>query len=169
MDKLQLEELLAAMVRAGGSSLHLLPGRAPCVRVQRRFVVSEQAAVTAAAIDELTRDFLFEDHRQRLQRLGQVEVLYVARTGQRFRTTVTHQEDGRAVLMRPVPDVPPKLADLDLPAQIGGFTQFRSGLVLVTGFFGSGKSTTLAALVDKLNLESSRHVVTIEDPIEFLH
>src|SRR5262249_2041144 len=69
----------------------------------------------------------------------------------------------------PVPETPPQLHDLQLPPQIGSFVHYRSGLVLVTGFFGSGKSTTLAALVDRFNHETARHVVTIEDPIEDLH
>src|SRR5215510_2610735 len=169
MDTKELEQMLGAMTRAGASSLHLIPGQAPCVRVQRKFVQSEHAVVQAAAIDELTRDLLFEDHRARLRRDGQVDVLYVARTGQRFRTTVLRQERGLALLLRPVPENPPQLHELQLPPQIGSFVHYRSGLVLVTGFFGSGKSTTLAALVDRFNHETARHVVTVEDPIEYLH
>ncbi len=169
MDKAALEELLASMLRAGAASLHLIPGRAPCIRVQRRFVQSEHLPVTSRAIEELARDFLFEDHRRRLRERGQVEVLYSSRSGHRFRTTVMRQGDGVNLLMRPVPAQPPQLGKLELPPQLPGFTQFRSGLVLVAGFFGSGKSTTLSALVDKINHESLRHVETIEDPIDFLH
>src|SRR6185436_8661291 len=107
-------------------------------------------------------------HRQRLRDVGQVEVLYSSRTGQRFRTTVLRQGDGTSLLMRPVPTEPPHLSDLELPPQIGGFTQFGSGLGVVAGVFGSGKSTTLAALIDKVNHESPRHVATLADPIEYL-
>jgi twitching motility protein PilT len=169
MDKQNLDELLATMVRAGASSLHLIPGRPPCVRVQRRFLVSEVAPVSASDIEELTRDFLFEDHRVRLQLSGHVEVLFVSRNGQRFRTTVMQQGTGLSMLMRPVAARPARLDELELPQQIGGFTRFRSGLVVVTGFFGAGKSTTLAAMVDKINQETTRNVVTLEDPIECLH
>ncbi|MGE3173896.1 MAG: type IV pilus twitching motility protein PilT [Planctomycetota bacterium] len=169
MDTKELEQMLGAMTRAGASSLHLIPGHAPCVRVQRKFVQSEHDTVSSVAIDELTRDLLFEDHRARLRRDGQVDVLYVARSGQRFRTTVLQQEQGLALLLRPVPEQPPQLQELQLPPQVGSFVQYRSGLVLITGFFGSGKSTTLAALVDRFNHETARHVVTIEDPIEYLH
>jgi twitching motility protein PilT len=139
------------------------------VRVQRRFVNSEKPPITVADVEELMRDILFVDHRVTLRDKGQVDVLYVARTGQRFRTTVALQGEGPAVLMRPVPENPPELKDLDLPPQISTFTQYRSGLVMVTGFFGSGKSSTLAALVNHLNHESGRHVITVEDPIEFVH
>lgn len=169
MDKQNLDELLATMVRAGASSLHLIPGRPPCMRVQRRFLVSEHAPISAGDIEELTRDFLFEDHRVRLQLSGHVEVLFVSRTGQRFRTTVMQQGAGLSMLMRPVAERPARLDELELPQQIGGFTQFRSGLVVITGFFGAGKCTTLAAMVDKINQETTRNVVTLEDPIECLH
>src|SRR5262249_25292803 len=144
-------------------------GHRPCIRLQRQFVQSEHEVVTAAYVEEITRDLLFDDHRQRLRRDGQVEVLYVAHSGKRFRTTVMQQEAGLALLLRPVPDAPPHLAELELPAQITSFVQYRSGLVLITGFFGSGKSTTLAALVDRFNHETSRQVVSLEDTIEFLH
>ncbi|MEQ1630788.1 MAG: ATPase, T2SS/T4P/T4SS family [Planctomycetota bacterium] len=169
MDTKELERMLAAMTRAGASSLHLLPGHSPCVRVQRRFVKSEHPVVEPAAIDELLRDLLFEDHRARLRRDGQVDVLYVARTGQRFRTTVLQQEAGLAMLLRPIPDMPPQLDELGLPQQVASLLQFQNGLVLVAGSFGSGKSSTLAALVDRFNKETTRHVVTIEEPIEYLH
>ena len=164
----QLEELLAAMLRAGATSLHLIPGRPPCLRVQRRLVRSDDVPIVVGDVEELTKDLLFEDHRQRLRRNGQVEVLYVSRSGHRFRTTVMLQDGGQTMLMRPVPETPPEVAQLELPPQVTSFSQYRSGLVLITGFFGSGKSTTIAALLDRLAGESPRHLVSIEDPIEFL-
>jgi twitching motility protein PilT len=169
MDKVVLEDLLSSMLRMGASSLHLIPGQRPAIRVQRRFVMSEQEPIGSVEIEELTRDFLFEDHRRRLHDGGQVDVLYVSGSGARFRTTVMRQSDGISVLMRPVPAQPPRLNDLELPPHVGSFTQYRSGLIVVSGFFGAGKSTTLAALIDKINHESVRHIVTLEDPIEFLH
>jgi twitching motility protein PilT len=169
MEANTLEKLLGSMTRAGGSSLHLIPGQSPCMRVQGKFVSSENSAVESAEIEELTRDLLFEDHREQLSSDGQVHVLYVTRSGQRFRTTVLRQELGLSLLMRPVPETPPKLEELHLPAQFGSFLHLTKGLVLVSGFFGSGKSTTLAALVDRFNENTSRHLVTIENPIECMH
>ncbi|GDY02711.1 twitching motility protein PilT [Planctomycetota bacterium] len=169
MDADQIDSLLTSMTRSGASSLHLIPGHRPCIRIQRQFVQSEQEVLTASDIDTVTRDLLLQDHRERLCRDGQVEVLYVARSGQRFRTTVMQQEAGVSLLLRPVPEAPPRLADIQMPPQITTLTQFRSGIVLVTGFFGSGKSTTLAALVDHFNQETCKSLVTIEDPIEYLH
>lgn len=169
IDAKELERMLASMTRSGASSLHLLPGHPPCMRVQRRFVQSEQAAVEPADIEALLGDLLFEDHRERLAQHGQVDVLYYARTGQRFRATVLRQEKGLAMLMRPIPEAPPQLRELQLPLQIAQFVELQSGIVLVAGSFGSGKSATLAALVDAFNVCTSRHVVTVEEPIEYLH
>ncbi len=169
MDSKELERMLASMTRAGASSLHILSGHPPCVRVQRRFVKSEHPVVEPAEVEALLADLLFDDHRQRLAECGQVDVLYVARTGQRFRTTVLRQENGLAMLMRPIPEAPPQLQDLQLPQQVASLVELQSGLVVIAGSFGSGKSATLAALADALNRTTSRHIVTIEEPIEFLH
>lgn len=165
----ELEQMLTAMTRVGASSLHLIPGRSPCIRVQRQFVQSEHPPISGADVDDVLRDLLFQDHRQRLQQQGEVEVLYVARSGQRFRTIVMRQESGTAMLFRPVPGRPPQLSELDLPPQLESFAQLREGLVVIGGSFGSGRSTTLAALVDRLNQDTTRHIVTFEDPIEYLH
>ena len=169
MDAKRLETLLQAMNRAGASALHLVPGRSPQLRVQRRLVAGEGDVVAAEDVDELIRDMLFSDQRERLAQCGQVEVLYVARGGCRYRATIAEAESTHSLVLRPVPATAPKLEGLDLPDQIAAFARARAGLVLVAGFFGSGKSTTLAAMVGSLNADAARHVVTIEDAIEFVH
>jgi len=169
VDTKRLENLLAAMTRVGASALHLVPGRAPSLRVQRRFVSGDETAVQVADVEELTRDMLFADHREELARLGHVAVLYVARSGRRYRATIAETDGQSSLVLRPVPEVPPQLETLDLPDQVAAFTRARSGLVTVAGFFGSGKSTTLAGIVEALNQDPSRHVVTIEDSIQFVH
>ena len=169
MDAKRLEALLAAMARVGASALHLVPGRPPALRVQRRFVAGDATPVAAADIDELTRDLLFSDHRERLATFGHVEVLYVARNGKRCRATVAQADGQCSLVLRPVPELPPKLTDLELPPQVGGFARCRAGLVAVAGFFGSGKSTTLAAIVEACSQDAGLHIVTIEDSIQFVH
>ncbi len=169
MDTQRLETLLAAMTRVGASALHLVPGRSPALRVQRRFVAGDEMPVQATDIDELTRDMLFSDHRDRLEHSGHVEVLYVARSGKRYRATVADIGGAGSLVLRPLPEGTPKLDNLELPEQVGSFARGRSGFVPVAGFFGSGKSTTLAALVGVLNQDPTRHIVTIEDTIEFVH
>ena len=169
MDTKDLENLLASMNRVGASALHLVPGRSPALRVQRRFVPGEGSPVSTSDVEELTRDMMFADHRERLARTGSAEVLYVARGGRRYRATIAEVTTGTSLVLRPLPDSTPRLEDLDLPEQVGSFTKGRRGLVFVAGFFGSGKSTTLAALVGALNQDPARHIVTIEDSIEFVH
>ena len=169
MDTKRLENLLAAVVRVGASALHLVPGRSPALRVQRRFVTGDELPVQQSDVEELTRDLLFSDHRATLARVGHVEVLYVARDGSRHRATVVDAFGQQSLVLRPVPSSPPKLVALDLPEQFAGFLRSRSGLVVVAGFYGAGKSTTLAAMVDCLNQDPARHVVTIEDAIQFVH
>lgn len=169
MDAKRLDSLLAAMHRVGATVLHLVPGRAPCVRVQRRFVQADDTVVQAPELAELTRDMLFADHRERLHRNGHVDVLYVSRSGRRYRITINELDGIQSLLLRPLPENPPRLEQMELPEQITSFTHFRSGIVAVAGFFGSGKTTTLAAIVDALNQNQSRHIVTVEDSIEFLH
>jgi twitching motility protein PilT len=169
MDQKRLEDLLAAMTRLGASALHLVPGRAPSLRVQRRFVPGDDVEVQANDVDELMRDMLFADHREQLARHGHVEVLYVARSRRRYRATVAEAGGESSLVLRPVPEMPPQLAALDLPEQVAALARGRSGLVAVAGFFGSGKSTTLAAIVEHVAQDPARHVVTIEDSIQFVH
>ena len=169
MDTKRLEALLAAISRLGASALHLVPGRAPALRVQRRFVAGDETPVLPADVEELTRDMLFSDHREQLARLGHVEVLYVARSGGRYRATVADANGAVSLVLRPVPKAPPRLEPLDLPDQLAGFTRCRNGFVAVAGFFGAGKSTTLAAIVEACNEDAARHIVTIEDSIQFVH
>jgi twitching motility protein PilT len=169
MDGKRLESLLAAMTRVGASALHLVPGRTPALRVQRRFVAGDEAPVLATDVDELTRDMLFSDHRELLARHGHVEVLYVARGGRRYRATIAEADGTCSLMLRPVPELPPSLAAAELPEQIAAMTRARSGFYAIAGFFGSGKSTTLAAIVEELNQDPGRHIVTIEDSIQYLH
>ena len=169
MDKQKLEELLHSIVRTGASTLHLVAGQAPCVRLQGNLMRSTEPPLTAQDLQELTRDFLFADHRKELAEGHEVEVLYSSRSGIRFRTTVMEQATGLSLAMRRVPSEVPTLAELGMPDLVGGFTTFRCGLVLVAGFVGSGKTTTVAAMVEKLNQEPNHHIVTIEDPIERLY
>ena len=169
MDTKRLESLLAAMTRVGASALHLVPGRSPALRVQRRFVSGDETPVSAADVDELTRDMLFADHREQLVLRGHVEVLYVARSGRRCRATIAEAFGQVSLVLRPVPEAPPELASLELPDQVTSFARCRSGLVLVAGFFGAGKSTTIAAMVEELAQDPSRQIVMVEDSIQFVH
>lgn len=169
VDNTRLESLLHAMERVAASAIHLVPGRPPCMRVQRRVVELEEDPISAEQIDEFVRDLLFSDHREALAAVGQVEVLYMGRDGRRYRAGITECAGVRSMTMRPLPTAVPTFEGLELPDQVASMARHRSGLVLTAGFFGSGKTTTLAALVNVLNADPSRHIATIEDAIEFVH
>jgi len=157
------------MQRIGASSMHLVPGRPPSLRVQRRVVELDESLVTVEQIEEFVQDLLFSDHRELLVERGQVEVLYMGRDGRRYRACVAECAGQRSLTMRPLPSAVPTLEELELPGQVAALARHGSGLVLCAGFFGAGKSTTLAALVNELNQDAGRHIVTIEDSIEFIH
>ncbi|MCB9877825.1 MAG: Flp pilus assembly complex ATPase component TadA [Planctomycetes bacterium] len=169
METARLEALFAAAQRLGATAIHLVPGRTPALRVQRRFVAGDDTTLQPSDVDDLTRDLLFSDHRERLRRNGHVEVLYVARSGGRYRASVAELGGRCSIVMRPVPLTPPKAEALGLPEQVAALARFRSGLVVVSGSFGAGKSTTLAAIVDACNDDEGRHIVTLEDSIQFVH
>lgn len=163
-----LEELLTGMVRSGASTVILVPGHPPLVRVQGALVATEGPALDAAAVEALLHGSLFEDQWHRVRAGEEVQVLYTTATGERFRTAVMRQEGGYRAVMRTVPQQIPSFEALGLPELLSSFTEFQSGLVLLTGFLGSGKSTTLAAMVDRLNRTTNELIVTIERPIEYL-
>jgi twitching motility protein PilT len=169
MDRARLEDLLQEMSRAGATTLHLTAGNPPAMRTQGRLHVFPDQPVTAREIEELSRDLLFEDHRQRLARGEEVELLYLSRAGTRWRTTLMQQSTGLGVVFRRLPSSVPTLADLNLPTLLAALTGFNDGMIVLTGSLGSGKSTTLAAMVDRICHESPRHVITIEDQIEVVH
>ena len=169
MDRALLEDLLGSMVRSDATTLHLVSGYQPCMRLQGKLVYSEGPPLTHKVVVELSREFLFDDHHKRLETGDEVQVLYSSQDDVRFRTVVMRQAKGLSMVFRRIPTHIPTLAELELPPLTSSFVEFRSGLILLTGFLGSGKSTTLAALVNHINQNSPHHIVTIEDQIEFIH
>jgi Tfp pilus assembly pilus retraction ATPase PilT len=165
----RLDALLQALHAQGGAALHLQPGAAPALRRQRRLHQLPEPPVSASWLDECIRDLLFADHRRVLQQQGHVEVLYVDAAGRRYRVLVCEQEGRHAVILRPVPAVPARLEQLRLPQVIQAQVQQRAGLLLVGGHAGSGKGTTLQALIVALQQDPTRHIVTVEAAIECVH
>jgi twitching motility protein PilT len=169
MDKAALETLLAGMVRSDATTLHLVAGHKPWMRMAGALVACNLPTLTNQHLEDLGGEFLFDDHRQRVSRGEEVQVLYSSQDCVRFRTVVARQAHGLSMVFRRIPNKIPTIAELDLPPLTSSFVEFHSGLVLATGFWGSGKSWTLAALVDHVNQNSQHHVVTIESPIDFIH
>jgi len=166
--------LLAAMLRTSAkiSDLFFSPGKPPLVEINGKLT---PAGATRALTGEDTRRIASdlignnEDARDNLSKLGSCDVSYSLPGSNRFRVNIFMQRGTCAVVMRVIPGKVPDFESLNLPAELGKIVGLRNGIVLVTGPTGSGKSSTLAAIIDKINKEQFYHVLTIEDPIEFLH
>jgi twitching motility protein PilT len=165
-----LDAMLTHLVEAGGSDLHLTVGAPPTIRVHgdlypmRGYDVLD-AADTAALIRSLTTP----DQWARFERDLELDLAYDVPGLSRFRVNLFQQRDAYGSVMRAIPHDIKRLDELGIPDQISRFAHLPRGLVLVTGPTGSGKTTTLASLLDLANRTRSDHIVTIEDPIEFLH
>ncbi|HXJ90745.1 MAG TPA: PilT/PilU family type 4a pilus ATPase [Candidatus Binatia bacterium] len=168
--------LLGAMLRAAEkiSDLIFSPGRPPQVQVYGQMIPVQAPGLTVLSADE-TRHIaadLIGDNKQAISTLrehGSCDISYGLPGLARFRVNVFIQRGSCAVVMRVIPTNIPDFASLRLPQQLSEITKLRDGIVLVTGAAGSGKSSTLAVLLDAINREKFYHIITIEDPIEFLH
>jgi twitching motility protein PilT len=169
-------QLISAMLKAKGriSDLIFSPGRAPQVEVGGQLVELKfkgLECLSAGDTEQLARDIIGKnDHStQKLKQEGSTDLSYGLAGVGRFRVNIFQQRGSCAIVMRVIPDVIPSFEDLKLPQTLEEIGGLRNGIVLVTGPTGSGKSSTLAAIIDRMNAEKAIHILTIEDPIEFLH
>ena len=165
-----ISELLEIVLERGGSDLHLTSGSSPAIRVngslERR---EEDPALDPEQIQRMLYSILQQKQRERFEQELELDTSYSLPGKARFRVNVYLQRDSMGAAFRLIPFEIKTVEDLGLPQQAGDFARLPRGLVLVTGPTGSGKSTTLAALVDIVNRERDVHIMTVEDPIEFLH
>ena len=170
------DTLLSAMLRAHGqvSDLIFSPGRVPQIEVNGELIAIQATGLRPLTADDTRRiaSDLIGSNKQAITALreqGSCDLSYGLPGRARFRVNVFIQRGSCAVVMRVIPTAIPNLASLGLPARLEEVSSFRDGIVLVTGPRNSGKSSTLAALLDGINRDRVCHIVTIEDPIEFLH
>ena len=165
----RLDGWLRALAGAGGSDLLLVAGAAPSIRVEGRVRPLGEGPLDGVEIEEAVLPAL-APHARRIYRQSQIaDGSYRLQGLGRFRINL-HRERGRpAASIRSLPTEPPRLADLSLPPNVEALSRLPHGLVLVGGPTGSGKTTTVAALVDAINRRDAKHIVTIEDPIEYEH
>jgi len=167
-----LVDLLDTAVTAGASDLHLSAGLPPYMRVRGDLrPLAGVAPLSDRELNELLTSVLTHDQRTILESTGDLDAALGIRADngptRRFRASIFRQSGSLAAAIRVIPAVVPVLSELGLPPIVGRFSELTSGLVLVTGPTGSGKSTTLAAMVEQINQTRSSHIVTIEDPIEY--
>jgi twitching motility protein PilT len=173
---IQTAQLITAMVKAHGqvSDLIFSPGRAPQIEVNGQLVELKYKGLEClSSQDTLTiaKDIMGsnETPARKLEEDGSADLSYGVQGIARFRVNIFRQRGSCAIVMRVIPNKIPGFEELNLPKTLQDIVQLRNGIVLVTGPTGSGKSSTLAAILDKMNEEKAFHILTIEDPIEFLH
>ncbi len=169
-------QLIAAMLKSNGhvSDLIFSPGRAPQIEVSGQLVELKYKGLeclSAADTKSIAYDIMGENEHplRKLDQDGSADLSYGLPGVGRFRVNIFRQRGSCAVVMRVIPDKILGFDDLQLPSRLEEIVQLKNGIVLVTGPTGSGKSSTLAAIIDKMNAEKAYHILTIEDPIEFLH
>ena len=161
------ERLLAGALRRGASDLLLVPKAPPTVFAAGRWEPLDVPAMTSQQVVACVTPILSAEQIEKLHRLGDLDLSYAMLDFGRCRINLHQQQEGLAAAVRLIPRQIPSFEDLKLPGEVLRFADFPSGLVLVTGGTGEGKSTTLAAIVDHLNRTRAAHVITIEDPVEF--
>ena len=162
--------LLLELLEHGGSDLHLTAGSKPVVRVNGGLrALDEYDVLTPAELRAMVYSILTGKQRETFENTLELDASHPVPGHARFRMNVFHQRDSVGAVFRAIPEVVIPLADLGLPKAVDAFAEYPRGLVLVTGPTGSGKSTTLASIIDVINQKRSCHILTIEDPIEFVH
>ena len=167
---MRIEILLEEVVRRRASDLHLQVGLPPMIRIDGSLMpIPGTDVLDDATVSKLIFAILDDDQRQVLLRDKEFDFSFAFGTLGRFRVNAFHERGSLAAALRLIPNEIKSIGELGMPAAVAEFANYPRGLVLVTGPTGSGKSTTLAAIVDKINSEKSAHMITIEDPIEFTH
>ncbi len=163
-------EVLTKMVEANASDVHLTAGSPPVLRVRGRIKPMDgYPELTPQQTRDVVYSILNDDQRKRFENQKSLDFAYSIPSVARFRVNCYFQRGAISLAMRHTPDQIPELEELGLPSVIRDFTRKPRGFVLVTGPTGSGKSTSLASMVNIINQEREEHILTIEDPIEFLH
>ncbi|MFH2071309.1 MAG: PilT/PilU family type 4a pilus ATPase [Actinomycetota bacterium] len=167
---LHVNGLLTRLVEMHGSDLHLTAGTVPQVRVDGKMIPLDGGPrLTPQILQALVYALLTGDQREKLENSLELDFSHPVAGLGRFRVNAFFQRGSIGVVMRAIPDAVPSLEDLNMPTAVRQFAAMSRGLVLVTGATGSGKSTTLASLIDLINETRAVHIMTVEDPIEFLH
>jgi twitching motility protein PilT len=162
-------DILLEVIDAGASDLHLTVGAPPMVRERGRLRPLDYPKLSSQDTREIVYSILNNDQRKRLENEWQIDLSYSVPSKARFRVNAYFQRASIGAVLRTIPQDIPAFDSLGLPDMLKDFTRKPRGFVLVTGPTGSGKSTTLASMIDMINEQRHEHIMTVEDPIEFLH
>ncbi len=164
-----LHQLLKAMVEKGASDLHLTTGSPPQLRIDGELVPLKMSPLTPVETKQLGYSILTDAQKHKFEEENELDLSFGVKDLARFRANIFMQRGSVAAAFRTIPFKIMSFQELGLPASVAEFAKRPRGLILVTGPTGSGKSTTLASIIDKINTERHEHIMTIEDPIEYLH
>ena len=164
-----LHQLLKTMVERGGSDLHVTTNSPPQIRIDGKLVPLDMPPLTAPETKQLAYSVLTDAQKHRFEENLELDLSFGIKGLARFRANIFNQRGATAAVYRQIPYEILGFKELGLPPVVEEICNKPRGLVLVTGPTGSGKSTTLAAMIDKINRERHEHIITIEDPVEFLH
>jgi twitching motility protein PilT len=167
----KLIDYLKTVLKVSGSDLHLQAGSVPMVRIDGRARFLDCPVLTDAQMVEFIGELIVhDDHRRILESKGSIDLSYAMKTGEaRFRVSVFHSRQRYAIVLRRIITRIPDFTELNLPPQVEKLSDNFRGIVVVSGTTGSGKTTTLAALLGKINRTRGERIITIEDPIEYQH
>jgi twitching motility protein PilT len=166
----QIDHYFSALIDRGGSDLHLAEGQPPKYRVNGELAtIAGEPVLSHDAMEHLLKEIASPQHWEQFTRNGDCDFAYALGTAARFRANYLKQVNGFGAVFRIIPSRVLTLEQIEAPEVFSTFTNLTSGLVLITGPTGSGKSTTLAAIIDSINTHHARKIVTIEEPVEFVH
>ena len=165
-----LADIITTSINAGSSDIHLSTKRPASCRVHGQLYTLDNEILTNEDLQRMFQPFFsLPNVSEKMVHFGDADFAFSFDAKSRFRVNMFKQKGELACVMRLLPTTMPNPEDLGLPEAVRGFDQLKRGLVLVTGETGSGKSTTLAAILNKINLTQQKHIITIEDPVEFVH
>ena len=168
--EIEIDQLLEFIVDTNASDLHLTPGLPPMARIEGELsAIPDMPVLSPEMISALLDTIMSIEQREAFDAEWELDLSFGRRGLGRYRVNAFMEKGEPAVAIRRIPDVPPSLEELGLPPILLEISRLKRGLVLVTGPTGSGKTTTLAALVNQINHERTEHIITIEDPVEFVH
>lgn len=169
MQKDAMDALLGHAVQLGASDIHFKVGARPSYRIDGKLLPVKCDPLTPASTREICASLVGCDAPDSIDRLQEHDSSYSVSGVARFRVNIYRQRNSLCCILRVIPGKVPSLEEMGLPEVVGTLAELERGLVLVTGATGSGKSTTLAGMIDRINRSRQVHILTIEDPIEFLH
>ncbi|MCE5315694.1 type IV pilus twitching motility protein PilT [bacterium] len=166
---MHIDDLLRDMLERAASDLHMCVGVPPVVRVDGQLLPLDYAKLAGSDIQRMMYDVMTDEQIRRFEERWELDFSYTVQGVARFRVNIFKEKGSVAAAFRLIPTTIPTIRELGLPPVLESLTRKPRGLILVTGPTGSGKSTTLAAMINQINSERSAHIISIEDPIEYLH